>query len=74
MFTTWVKNSSLGSRKIKFITWVNPSSEYYLGQIHNLGQNRFTRGGSMSWTGWLKQYSNITNNNIMILFELIKEL
>ena len=28
MFTTWVKNSSLGSRKIKFITWVNPSSEY----------------------------------------------
>ena len=30
MFTTWVKNSSLGSRKIKFITWVNPSSEYSL--------------------------------------------
>ena len=30
MFTTWVKNSLLGSRKIKFITWVNPSSEYSL--------------------------------------------
>ena len=30
MFTTWVKNSSLGSRKIKFIMWVSPSSEYSL--------------------------------------------
>ena len=30
MFTAWVKNSLLGSRKIEFITWVNPSSEYSL--------------------------------------------
>ena len=30
MFTAWVKISLLGSRKIEFITWVNPSSEYSL--------------------------------------------
>ena len=29
-FTAWVKNSLLGSRKIEFITWVNPSGEYSL--------------------------------------------
>ena len=38
IFTTWVKNSSLGSRKIKFITWVNQSSEYsLLGSDSKLG-------------------------------------
>ena len=43
MFTAWVKDSLLGSRKIEFITWVNPSGEYsLLGQIHNLGQNKYT--------------------------------
>ena len=35
MFTAWVKNSLLGSRKIEFITWVNPSGEYsLLGSEH----------------------------------------
>ena len=44
IFTTWVKNSSLGSRKIEFITWVNQSSEYsLLGSDSTLGSEQMPK-------------------------------
>ena len=44
MFTAWVKNSLLGLRKIESLHGsTQVVNIHYLGQIHNLGQNKFLK-------------------------------